>query len=46
MFVERIWFDLDYWSEVLLPKLQSFYVHIAYEILSGNYFAECYTESD
>ena len=42
VFVERIWFDLDYWSELLLPKLQSFYVHVAREVLSGRHFVECY----
>ena len=42
VFVERIWFDLDYWSQLLLPKLQSFYVHIEREILSGRYFMPWY----
>ena len=42
VFVERIWFDLDYWFDILLPKLKSFYVHIAHEMLSGKYFMECY----
>ena len=39
--VERILFNLDYWQEWLLPKLQSFYRHhIAKEILSREYFFE------
>ena len=39
--VERILFNLDYWQETLLPKLQSFdRHHIAKEILSGEYFFE------
>ena len=42
IFIDRIWFDLDYWSELLLPKLQTFYVHVAREILSGRHFLECY----
>ena len=29
IFVDRIWFDLDYWSKLLLSKLQTFYVHVA-----------------
>ena len=41
-FVDRIWFDLDYWSELLLPKLQTFHVHVAQEILSERHFVECY----
>lgn len=39
---DRIWGDLDYWVNILLPKLTSFYVHIAREILCGKYFMECY----
>ena len=38
IFVDWIWFDLDYWSELLLPKLQTFYVHVAREILSADIF--------
>ena len=40
--VDRIWADLDYWVNTLLPKLKSFYVHMAHEILCGKYFMECY----
>ena len=32
IFVDQIWFEL------LLPKLQTFYVHLAREILSGRHF--------
>ena len=40
--VERILFNLDYWQETLLPKLQSFdRHHIAKELLSGEYFLKC-----
>ena len=30
--VDHIWADVDYWVDTLLPKLKSFYVHIAREI--------------
>ena len=42
IFVDKIWFNLDYWSELLLPKLHMFYVRVTREILSGRHFVECY----
>ena len=42
VFVERIWFDLDYWSELLLPKLQSFTYTLHGKNLRGRHFVECY----
>ena len=42
VFVDRIWFDLDYWVNIVLPKLKSFYAHVAHEMLCGKYFMKCY----
>ena len=40
--VDHIWFDLDYWVNILLPMLKSFYVHVALEMFCGKYFMKCY----
>ena len=42
VFVDRIWFDPDYWVNIVLPKLKSFYAHVAHEMLCGKYFMKCY----